>query len=142
MVKEDQKIEKVLDSIVDDVVVNISKPNLDSLKDTLTAFHVPSYRYSILHDKDDTLCLTCSNGKWLTYASERGSKSGIKSFAGVDEACFDLMRSMVLTDEDYAKMKATYLKFLDKKVEESGQQSLHSIIRDGFKKMLSTVASL
>ena len=108
MGRGNQHIEKP-GSAGDNLAVKTAASSLDSLRETLTVFQIPSYRYSILHDKDGALCLTYDGGKWLTYASERGSKSGIKLFAGVEEACFNLMRAMVLTDEDYSKMREVYL---------------------------------
>ena len=113
MGRGNQHIEKP-GSAGDSLAVKTAASSLDSLRETLTVFQIPSYRYSILHDKDGALCLTYDGGKWLTYASERGSKSGIKFFTDVEEACFDLMRAMVLTDEDYAKMKEVYLNCLGK----------------------------
>ena len=140
--KKDQAVDNELSAIVDDVVITISRPNLDSLRATLTKFEIPSYKYSILEDEDDALCLSCDDGKWVTYGSERGGKSGVKYFTNVDDACFDLMHSMVKSKKSFNDMKRYYALCLAKCANEDNKESISSIIRRGYEKLLATVATL
>ncbi len=55
----------------------------------LEALRVPEDTYSILAGgyPNERLCITNEQAEWQVYYSERGRKSGLKTFSDEEEAC-------------------------------------------------------
>ncbi|WP_078552283.1 hypothetical protein [Bacillus alkalicellulosilyticus] len=61
---------------------------LKELEMKLQEINIPSHAYSLNGGlPNERFCLNAVGGKWETYYSERGNKSGRKIFANEDEAC-------------------------------------------------------
>lgn len=61
---------------------------LNELKKKLLELNIPSDVYSLNGGlPNESFCVNEDNGKWETYYSERGNKSGRKIFDTEEEAC-------------------------------------------------------
>ncbi|MNI32161.1 hypothetical protein D3C73_860660 [compost metagenome] len=61
---------------------------LHELEKKLTELNISKYAYSLSGGlPNEVFCLNEADGKWETYYSERGNKSGRKAFDTEGEAC-------------------------------------------------------
>ncbi|REK77664.1 hypothetical protein [Paenibacillus paeoniae] len=61
---------------------------LNELQNKLLELSIPENAYSLSGGlPNETICIDESNGKWVTYYSERGNKTGYKVFDNEEEAC-------------------------------------------------------
>ena len=63
--------------------------NIQELEKRLIEINIPKDAYSILYDglPNERYCITKSHNIWEVYYSERGSKSGLKTFHDEGSAC-------------------------------------------------------
>jgi hypothetical protein len=60
----------------------------EKLRSILSNKGIPQSYYSLDGGlPNEKLCLDYENGKWLTYYSERGVRTGIQYFDNEDDAC-------------------------------------------------------
>jgi len=58
------------------------------LNNKLKKLSIPSDAYSTIGGlPNEAFCIGNNEGKWETYYSERGNKTGLKSFDSEEEAC-------------------------------------------------------
>lgn len=62
---------------------------IDELKRDLEKYSISNVLYAIMNKTlpNEKLCLTEEEGKWEVYYSERGHKTGLKTFDTESEAC-------------------------------------------------------
>ena len=114
---------------------------MNALVQTLKEFRVSDRAYAILDDRDESVCLTCEEGKWRVYTSERGVKSDLSTFNDVEEACKMLLYRMSEDEDEYKQMIAYYN---NKKKEISNNHfssaDIYKAIKEGINKLRKSVA--
>ena len=64
----------------------------------LQELNIPRDAYSLQGGfPNEAFCIGVVNGKWETYYSERGNKTGLKSFENENEACEYFLAWMIRT---------------------------------------------
>ena len=74
---------------------------IDELKIDLEKYSISNDLYAIMNKTlpNEKLCLTEEEGKWKVYYSERGHKTGLKTFDTESEACEYFRRKIIRHSE-------------------------------------------
>lgn len=68
---------------------------INDLKEKLKALNVPPILYSLRGGlPSEKYCIEERDGKWYTYYSERGERSGEKEFSSESAACEDFLKDI------------------------------------------------
>ena len=82
-------------------IVDRINMNLEQLKQELISNNIPYSWYCLTSGlPDEKLCIDQEpDGRWVTYYSERGQRSGLKIFDTEKEACKSLFEELILAFE-------------------------------------------
>lgn len=75
---------------------------------TLYRFDVREREFSILEEKDESVCLDRLEDNWVTYYSEKNNKSNYKTHKTFYEACDAMFKAFADTKEEQRAMKKFY----------------------------------
>ena len=96
-----------------DLAKYVYRVQLDALTSTLDHFEVPHSFYSILREREDSVCLICDEDGWKVFTSERGMKMELQLYSSVEEACDRLIYTMSEDREEENEMKQYFHNLLN-----------------------------
>ena len=102
------KLRQIMDDDRSHQTASEASELFDALKKTLDDYQVPPMLYTLFGVKNETTCLTCENGTWCVFFSERGMRTGEKRTDNPDEACLAVLYAMAESKEEYGEMTAAY----------------------------------
>ena len=81
--------------------------NIEQLRKQLIESEIPFSWYCLTGGlPSETSCIAQdSDGKWITYYSERGSRTGLKYFETEEEACDSFYRDLIHELDIYRKYR-------------------------------------
>ena len=142
-----EEMKNDINSNVNDLACDLAKVlyknQFSALEKTLERFHVPNRFYSLFTIKNETTCMLYSEGEWTVFFSERGMRTGEKRFDNPGDACLSLLYAMAETNAEYQQMERYYKHELDSNPSsEVSSPELYRVVRDGLKRIASSVAAL
>ena len=84
------------------------RKNVNAVKTVMDEYGYRSRRVSFFKEQYESLCLVCNEGAWEVYFLERMSKSGLKAFDDIDDACRCMLKWISQTVEDEKGMVQEY----------------------------------
>ena len=135
--------DKNVDELTGTLAEVLYRGQLEALTNTLERFRVSQRAYTVLGDRDESVCLVSSEGKWKVYMSERGRETDCKVTDDIEEACKNLIYRMSENDEEYKQMLNHYSYEMDSHLEAHPSWSdFYGAIKEGLKKISKSVAAL
>ena len=86
----------------------IYKNYLDALETALKACEVSPRVYTILGVRDESICLTYSEGMWQVFYMERGKKRDLIVHEDIQDACMAVIHAVSETDDDEARLQRIF----------------------------------
>ena len=88
------------------------KNQLMALENTLKHFKIQKRAYTLFGERDESMCLAHSKGKWIVFYSEKGIKTNRKEFDNPKDACLAIIYAMADNRKEYQQMVGYYNKEL------------------------------
>lgn len=115
MAPQNTRIKLESDYLTQGAVSVVYEAQLTALRETLDRFRVPKRDYSLLEAQtDDSVCLACREGKWITYTYEKGSESNPMTFMSFDDAADNVMDCLSDSEVETNQMKLCYKDILSR----------------------------
>lgn len=131
------------DTIATDVAKVLYEKKLEALVATLDRFHVPRDYYSVMESRDEAVCLVYRNGIWVTFMSERGNETDIKTSQDLESACEKLFSAFADDDIELSQMVFYFREQVkNSNPNEIDSSEIFTAIKEGLKKITSAVAVL
>ena len=86
---------------------------MNALELTLSEFEVPKRSYTLLSERDQSMCLDYIDHSWITYFLEKGLKTSLKRHNSLYDACNCLLTSLSDSKEEAEIMKMFFKQTLD-----------------------------
>ena len=114
-----------------------------AVENTLNRFHVQERAYSLLEIRDESTCLTCEDGVWMVFFSERGLMTNTKTSSDIEDACKSLMYEMAENTAEYESMNHYFnAELKNSSTMKTSSVDIYNVLKDGLKKFASTAAVL
>ena len=86
----------------------------EAFEKTLTGHDVSRRAYTIMGERDDSLCMICDEGVWKVFHSERGTRFDTRDFENVTDACLYIIHRLSASGEKELEMMSSFLRELQK----------------------------
>ena len=135
--------EKKVDVLAGALAEILYKNQIEALTQTLNRFRVSERAYTILGDREESVCINHHEGKWKVYTSERGHETDLRITDEIEEACKIVLYRMSDDDEEYKQMVYFFSHQMDEAPSNRASSSdIYNALKNGLHRIERTVATL